>query len=159
MFMLACGVIFIVSAVINRSINMNLNVTITERTAEECFAVDISWHQLFSQESDSIAANSSDHDSATVYGNWDYLIHYVCLTPGINESGLITVDDNDSSYTLSADSLVQGARYELWITVDVLLSNGTALHLRSLNVTTLVPACSGKYASNVMFVVCECVGL
>ena len=119
---------------------MNLSVNIAERTTEECFAVNVSWQQLLSQESSLFPANSTNN--VTVYGNWEYLIHFVSLTTGINNSGVVTVNDNDSFYTLPADSLVQGARYNLWITVDVLLSNGTTLHLHSHNVTTLSPACS-----------------
>ena len=120
---------------------MNLNVSISERPTEECFSVNISWKQLLSQDTGLFLPNSIDN--ATVYGNWEYLVHFMSITPGINDSGIISVDDNsDSFYTLSADNLVQGARYKLWITVDVLLSNGTTLHLHSLPVTTQVPTCS-----------------
>lgn len=138
--MLACGVNFIVTAVINRSINMNLSVSISERPTEECFSLNISWKPLLSQDTGLFLPNSIDN--ATVYGNWEYLIHFMSITPGINDSGIISVDDNDSFYTLPADTLVQGARYNLWLTVDVLLSNGTTLHIHSLQITTRIPTCS-----------------
>ena len=131
---------FIVAAVINRSINMNLSVSISERPTEECFSVNISWKQLLSQDAGLFLPNSIDN--TTVYGNWEYLIHFTSITPGINDSGIISVDDNDSFYTLPADSLVQGARYKLWLTVDVFLSNGTTLRIHSLQITTLLPTCS-----------------
>ena len=137
--MLACGVIFIVTAVINRSIDMNLSVSISERLTEECFSVNISWKQLLSQEAGLFLPNSIDN--ATVYGDWEYLIHFMSVTPGNNDSGVISLDNN-SFYALPSGTLVQGTRYRLWIIVDILLSNGTTLHVHSLQVAAQVPTCS-----------------
>jgi hypothetical protein len=131
---------FIVTAVINRSINMNLSVSISERQAEECFSVSVSWQQLLSQEAGLFLPDSIDN--ATVYGNWNYLIHFTSVTPEINDSGIVSVDGNDSFYTLPVATLIQGTCYKLWITVDMLLSNGTTLHLHSLQITTQIPTCS-----------------
>ena len=134
----------IVTAVINRSINMNPSVSISERHTVECFSVNISWKQLLSQEAGLFLPDSIDN--ATVYGNWEYLIHFTSVTPGINDSGIISVDDNNSFYTLPVDSLIQGTRYKLWITVDIFLSNRTTIHIHSLPIiTTQIPTCSGRF--------------
>ena len=132
---------FIVIAVINRSINTSLSVTVAEKLTEECSSVNVSWKQLLSHEAGLFLPNSTDN-AATVSDNWQFFIHFLSVTPGVNDSGVISVDSNDSLYTLPADTLVQGARYKLWITVDALLSNGTTLHIHSLQATTQIPTCS-----------------
>ncbi len=153
---LACGVICIIIAVMNRLINMSLSVNIAERTTEECLSVSVSWQQLSSQEAGLFLPSSINN--ATVYGNWEYLIHFVSLTPGIDDRGNFSVDDNDSFYALPVDVLVQGTQYMLWITADVLLLNGTTLHIRSLNVTTQIPTCSVGPCTYIVFVVLrECI--
>ena len=138
---------------------MNLSVSISERQAVECFSVNISWKQLLSQEAGLFLPDSINN--ATVYGTWEYLIHFTSVTPGINDSRIITVNDNDSFYTLIEDTLNQGTRYKLWITVDILLSNRTMLHIHSLPIiTTQIPTCSagpGTYVGS--FFVCKCVKL
>lgn len=150
--MLTCSVIFIVIAVINRTVNMGLSVSIAKRmTTKECFLVNVSWEQLSSQETGLFLPTSINN--STIYGNWEYLIHFMSLTPEINDSGNFSVDDNNSFHTLPVDVLVQGAHYMLWITVDVLLSNGTTFHIRSSNITTQIPTCSVGPCTYIMFVV------
>ena len=149
--MLTCSLIFIVTAVINRSVNMTLSVSVAERMTDESFTVNISWKQLLSQELVLFLANSVDNE--TVYDSLEYIVHFESIVLTLNDSRMIPVDGDDFFHALSVNCSCKEVHYRVWITIDVLLVNGSTVHLQSPTITTLIPACSVGYGTHVYIIV------